>query len=125
MPLKLKNCLIIALLISSFSHTQTLKGIITINPLRGIGDNTVLSKKNKIPKYHSYTFSNNKSIQKLISTEGTTIDTVIVEHPNVDGLTMETTEININANKLIIYKDFINDVFRLEASQKNRNLVTE
>ncbi|WP_159021807.1 GLPGLI family protein [Formosa sp. L2A11] len=121
----MKYILILVLFTTTLNYSQTIKGIITINPLRGIGDNTVLSEKNKKPKYHSYSFSKNKSIQKLISNEGTTIDTIIVEHPEVDGLTMETTEININANKLIIYKDYINDMFRLEASQKNRNLVTE
>ncbi|WP_159021806.1 GLPGLI family protein [Formosa sp. L2A11] len=121
----MKKKFILIFLLSSFSYSQTLKGVITINPQHSLGDETELSEKGKKPIYTSYTFSNNKSIQKLISNEGTSIDTIIVEHPDVEGLTMKTTKAIIRSNKLIIYKDYINDVFRLEGEKKNRQLNTE
>ncbi|WP_299777069.1 GLPGLI family protein [uncultured Formosa sp.] len=121
----MKKLSLIILLTTSLNYAQTLKGIITINPLIGIGDETELSEKEKKPIYTSYTFSNNKSIQELISNESTSVDTIIVEHPDVEGLTMKTTKAIIRSNKLIIYKDYINDVFRLEGEKKNRQLITE
>lgn len=44
------------------SYSQTLKGILTQTPLKGIGDNTELSKKAAKPMTFSYVFSEKKSI---------------------------------------------------------------
>lgn len=121
----MKITLLITFFLSSFCYSQTVKGIISINPKKAVGDETELSEKAKKTMYHSYMFSNKISIQELISEEKTSIDTIIVEHEEVKGLTKETTKALIKSNKIIIFKDYTNSIIRYETSRKNRYLITE
>jgi GLPGLI family protein len=124
--MKMKNILYILLLIYSFSsHAQTIKGIITTNPKKSIGDETVLSDKAKKPFIYSYIYSNKISLQELISEETTTIDTIIVHHDEHKELKMETTKALIRPFKTIHFKDYKSNTYRFESSRKNRYLDTE
>ncbi|WP_103190710.1 GLPGLI family protein [Formosa algae] len=116
---------IIAIVMNSYSYAQTVKGIIYTTSLHAIEDVTELSEKAKTPRYSSYIYSNDKSIQELISVQETAIDVKFISHPESLGQFQETTSISLKPHKLITYKDYTNDVYRLEASRKNRDLITE
>lgn len=117
--------LLFFLLLSNLTYSQTLKGIITSNPKKGIGDETTLTKEAKQPMFYSYVFSDRTSKQELISKEETTIDTIIVHHEEYKELKMETTKSLIKPHKTIHFKDYKSNVYRFESSRKNRYLVTE
>lgn len=121
----IKNFFYLILFFSISSYSQTLKGIITTNPKQGIGDETELSEKTKIPMYYSYTFSDNKSIQELISKESTTIDTIFITDERIKNQKFETTLTVIKPYRVFHFKDFNNNVYRFESSRKNRNLINE
>ena len=121
----MKKPLYLLLLLSSFSFSQTIKGIITVNPKKGVGDETVLSEKAKKPIYYSYTYSNKVSIQEIISKEGTTIDSISVHHEENNELKMETTRATIRPFKSIHFKDYNSNIYRFESAKKNRYMATE
>ncbi|WP_157998027.1 GLPGLI family protein [Bizionia argentinensis] len=119
------NKFLVILFISTITYSQTVKGIITVNPKHAIGDNTELSEMAKKPMYHSYIYSNKISKQELISKEETIIDTILVQYEDHKELTQETTKALIKSNKIIYFKNFETNIYRLENSRKNRYLVTE
>ena len=121
----MKRLLYLLFFISTLSFSQTIKGIITVNPKKGVGDETVLSEKAKKPIYYSYTYSNKTSIQEIISKEETTIDTVTVHHEENKELTMETTRAIIRPFKSIHFKDYNSNTYRFESAKKNRYMSTE
>tara|TARA_R110000868_G_scaffold5985_4_gene34742 strand:- start:2732 stop:3445 length:714 start_codon:yes stop_codon:yes gene_type:complete len=121
----MKKTLFILYLFSTLCYSQTLKGIITQNPMAGIGDETELSEKAKKAMYYAYTFSNRISLQELISKEETSVDTVMVEHPEIKDLKKGSIMVNIRSTKTIYYKDYNTNVYRFESSRKNRYLITE
>ena len=123
--MKMKKPLYLILLLSSFSFSQTIKGIISINPKKGVGDETVLSEKARQPMYNSYLYSKKISSQELISKEETTIDTIIVHHEENKELKMETTKAVIRPFVLLRFKDYNANIYRLESSRKNRYMSTE
>ncbi|WP_016990355.1 GLPGLI family protein [Flavobacterium sp. ACAM 123] len=84
-------------------HSQTLKGILTNTPLQGVGDETELSKKAAKPMTFSYTYSQNKSIQNLISIEKSSIDTTYIEKY---GTKYQTTSTVNRPSSSTDYKDF-------------------
>lgn len=112
-------------LFSSFTYSQTLKGVFSVTPIKGIGDDTKLDDKSKKPMFFSYSYSNNKSIQELISKESTTIDTIFITDDRIKDKLFETTDIVIRPYKIIHFKDFGNKIYRLESSRKNEDLVNE
>lgn len=101
----MKKIILCIFLFSNFISAQTFKGVISINPKQGIGgDQTELSTKARKPIYHSYTFSKNISIQKLISEDETTIDTSYVQDERVKDQKLITTNTTIRDNETIEYK---------------------
>ncbi|MEZ4780237.1 MAG: GLPGLI family protein [Flavobacteriaceae bacterium] len=104
-----------------FSYSQTINGVITFNPIKAIGDDTVLSEKSKKPRHYSYIFSNKISEQKLISNEGTTIEHIFLD----ENTPFETEIINITPSNTIFYKNYNKNIFRLESTKKNENLIDE
>ncbi len=118
----MKNIVFFVLLLCQISYSQTLKGIISFNPQQGIGDSKKLLEKEKKPIYYSYSFSNDISMQELISIEGTTIDTSFIEN---QGVKFETTHTLIQAHQVNHFKDFKKNIYRFESSRKNKNLVIE
>jgi GLPGLI family protein len=101
--MKVKYFIFLLLLTSiNQAHSQTLKGIITETPLKGIGDETVLSKKAAKPMTFSYTYSQNKSIQNLISVEKSSIDTTYIEKY---GSKYETTSTVNRPSSITYYKN--------------------
>lgn len=121
--MNMKQVLIILFLISSLCHSQTLKGVITHNSLKGVGDDTELSEKSKKPIFFSYTYSNKISLIELISKEGTSIDTVFIELEGVKDTKFETISITIRPYKSIHYKNYNTNTFRFESSQNNKDLI--
>ena len=121
----MKHLLIILFFLSSFTHSQTLKGVISLSPKKGIGDDTELSEKAKKPMLFGYTYSNKISTQELLSSERTSIDTIFIEHERLKDVKFETTATTIRAHKAIHYKNYDSNIYRFESSTKNENLVTE
>ena len=121
----MKKTLYLLFLVSTFTFAQTIKGIITNSPLKGIGDATELSEKAKKVMYFSYVYSKKTSRQELISKEETTIDTVIITHDEYKDIKKETTKAVIRSFKTIYFKDYNEDIYRLESSRKNRYMTTE
>jgi GLPGLI family protein len=61
--MKIKYFLFLVFLSSiTQTYSQTVKGIITETPLKGVGDETTLSEKAAKPMTFSYTYLQNKSI---------------------------------------------------------------
>lgn len=102
MKIKLIILFFLTVLINQ-SYSQTLKGILTETPLKGIGDETELSKKAAKPMTFSYVFSEKKSIQNLISVEKTSIDTTYIEKY---GKKYETTSTVNRSSSITYYKNF-------------------
>ncbi len=121
----MKKYLYLLLLLSSFSYSQTLKGVFSVTPIKGIGDDTELDDKSKKPMFFSYIYSDNKSSQELISKESTTIDTIFITDDRIKDQLFETTDIVIRPYRTIHFKDFGNKIYRLESSRKNEDLVNE
>lgn len=118
----MKKILLITLFISSFSYSQTLKGIVSFNAKKSVSDETELSEKAKKPFIYSYIYSNQVSLQELISEEKTSVDTTIVEHSEVKGLTQETVQVINRPSKTSYYKNTETDVYRLMFSMNAKNV---
>lgn len=102
---------------------QTVRGVISRNPIRGVGDRTELRVEQKKPSFYAYTYSDGVSLLELVSEQGTTIDTAYVVNEKIKDTKFETMRASIKPHKMYYYKNFNTNVYRLEASKKNRNLV--
>lgn len=119
--MKTKHSFFILLFFCAFiCYSQTIKGIYTIQPLKGIGDTSELSERAKKPLYFSYTFSKNKSLQELIEGGGTYIDTIYNEYKEVPGEKFASKSVTNRAKKILYYKDFSISNYRVY-SEKNNN----
>lgn len=92
------------------SYCQSLKGIYIDQPLKGVGEETTLSKKGSKAMFYSYQYSNNKSIAQLISEEKTSVDTIYIEKYNQK---FETTHTVRRATSTTYYKDFTNGKYKV------------
>ena len=99
--------------------SQTLKGVYTIQPLKGVGDASELSERSKKPLYFIYTYSNNKSFQQLIDGSGTIIDTIYNEYKEVPGKKFASENVTIRPNDGFYYKDFKESNYRVFFNQNN------
>ncbi|WP_262885140.1 GLPGLI family protein [Algibacter sp. L3A6] len=116
-----KRCLLLLLVLLNFlTFAQTLKGIVTNTSVKGVGDDTELSDKAKKPTYYGYTYSNGVSLLKLISNEGTTIDTTFVGDEKLKDKGLETVYTYIKSHEENYYKNFNTNLYRLEVSNKNQ-----
>ncbi|MBD0824610.1 GLPGLI family protein [Aestuariibaculum marinum] len=111
------------LLLSNLAPAQAVEGIIIYKAIKGYGDQTELSEKAKKPNYFKYTFSNQKSLQELISKETTTKDTTYIDGKSRDAEKLATTQTVIRNHRAIYYKDFKANIYRLELSKKNAELI--
>ncbi|MBG6062465.1 GLPGLI family protein [Flavobacterium sp. CG_9.1] len=118
MKIKLVILFFLAVLINQ-SYSQTLKGILTETPLKGIGDETNLSKKAAKPMTFSYVFSEKKSIQNLISIEKSAIDTTYIEKY---GKKYETTSSVSRPTSLAYYKDLETKKYKVVATQEAKDV---
>ncbi|SHL59022.1 GLPGLI family protein [Flavobacterium xanthum] len=117
MTLKILTFLFLSMLINQ-TYSQTLRGIITETPLKGIGDETVLSKKAAKPMTFSYVYSANKSIQNLISIEKSSIDTTYIEKY---GEKYETTSSVSRPTSLAYYKNLERKKYKVVATQNDQD----
>ena len=117
MKIKLVILFFLAVLINQ-SYCQTLKGILTQTPLKGIGDNTELSKKAAKPMTFSYVFSEKKSIQNLISVEKSSIDTTYIEKY---GKKYETTSTVNRSSSITYYKNFDLKKYKVLFTRNEKN----
>ncbi|MBC5840960.1 GLPGLI family protein [Flavobacterium sp. F-380] len=99
-------------------HSQTLKGILTNIQLQGVGDETVLSKKASKPMTYSYTNSQNKSIQNLISIEKSSIDTTYIEKY---GNKYQTTSTVNRPSSITSYKDFEEKKYKIISTMNDKD----
>lgn len=109
-------------LICTSSWGQTIKGIYTINPLKGIGDATELTDIAKTPVYFSYIYNNKISLQQLQSVNLKTADTTFTE---AYGQIFQKTETVIRASTVTCYKNYENDIYRLDFNQNKKNTSIE
>ena len=107
---KKSTYIFILCLICTTSYCQILKGICISQPLKGVGEETTLSKKGSKPMFYSYQYSNNKSIAQLISIEKTSVDTIYIEKYNQK---FETTHTVRRASSIIYYKNFLNNIYKV------------
>lgn len=108
---KMKKITIIYLIfLSTITNAQTLKGIYITQNQTGIGGDSKISEKAKIPKLYKYTYSKNKSNLVLLNNGGKIIDTLKkkLEEYNFEYETVETT---ITASKVNYFKDFNKKVY--------------
>lgn len=109
----------VLLLFLNFTSAQTLKGILTETPLKGVGTETELSKKASKPMTYSYLFSGNKSIQHLISIEKSSIDTTYIEKY---GIKHESTSSVSRPTSLTRFKDFNLNKFKVVVTQDKNDI---
>ncbi|MFV8352305.1 GLPGLI family protein [Flavobacterium sp. XS1P32] len=118
MKIKLLLFLFLSILVDQ-SYGQTLKGILTETPLKGIGTETELSKKAAKPMTYSYVFSENKSIQNLISNEKSSIDTTYIEKY---GIKHQTTSSISRPSSFNRFKDFNLKKLKIVFTQDNKDI---
>lgn len=115
-----KLFLILFFVFFSNSYSQTLKGVYTIQPLKGVGDSSELDEKSKKPSFFSYVFSENKSLHELINREETSIDTVYKEYAEVPGEKFASIVKTIHPKDAFYYKDFKTYNYRVYFDQDNK-----
>jgi len=115
----MKKVFLLLFLLTIKSHTQTFKGIIILNPLKGIGDETKLSENAKKPIYFSYLYSNEISKQELISKEGNSFDLFL--NDTSKGLNFENGDIVIRPYSAVHYKNFSKNIYRFESEKIDQN----
>ena len=111
--------LVLLLLVSAASWSQTIKGVFTSTPLKGAGEQTELPESAKKPIYYTYIYSNGVSLQKMEALKKIEIDTVNIESL---GRINQRTDSLINATNLFHYKNLKEDVYRLDFNQNNRDI---
>lgn len=97
----------------STCFSQTLKGVYTLQSLKGIGDSSELTERAKKPMYYSYIYSKNISLQELIDGGGTTVDTVYNEYKEAPGEKFASENITIRPNRAFTYKDLTTSNFKI------------
>lgn len=118
----MKKILFLLFLNLSISYSQTIEGIITVSPLKSVGDETSLSEKAKGTIYYNYIYSNQISKQELISKTNTSIDTILVDDRGLNDLPSEKIEVIIKAHKAVHYKNYAINIYRLENERLDENL---
>lgn len=119
----MKNIVYLLLFLQFCASAQTLRGVVTKENIRGYGDKTELSAEAKKLSYYQYQYSNGASLLELISEQGTKIDTSWVKDDRVKEGKLETTTATIKSHSSYHYKNFKTNVYRLEFSTKDRNLI--
>lgn len=109
----------IFILICTSSWSQTVKGIFTVNALKGTGDDTELSDLAKKPRYFSYIHSNKTSIQKSQLNDKIPVDSTAFE---VNGETHYRKISVVNAINLFYYKNYTEDVYRVDYTIQNKDV---
>lgn len=100
-----KNSLLFFLLLITSVNAQTLKGLYISQSLEGLGDDTVLNEKSKIPSIYEYVYSNGSSLQTLVTPGKTTIDTIRKKNEKYDFIE-ESTVRTERVEKGSIFKNF-------------------
>jgi GLPGLI family protein len=120
MKIKLVVLFFLSVLLNQ-SYSQTLKGIVTETPLKGVGDETELSKKAAKPMTFSYVYSEKKSIQNLISVEKSSIDTTYIEKY---GTKYQTTSTVNRSSSITYYKNFDSKKYKVlfTRNEKDTNI---
>lgn len=113
----LKTFIIVFFLCAS-GWSQTVKGIYTLNPIKGSGEETELSEIAKKPIYFSYIYSNKSSLQKSQSRDKIVVDTSYTESY---GKTFQRIDTVVHATNLFYYKNYEEDVYRVDYSQNNQD----
>jgi hypothetical protein len=116
----MKKTFLLLFLFTASLNAQTIKAIYATQPLSGLkdGEKTEKYKEQKKPILFSYTFSKNKSLQKLIVTQKSSIDTIYIDH---FGKKFETTKTNIVPTTEYYYKDFIVNKYKSLNTIDGRN----
>ncbi|TDE03688.1 GLPGLI family protein [Flavobacterium sandaracinum] len=110
---------IVLILFFNFTTAQTLKAILIEKPIKGIGDETTLSDKALKPMIFSYLYSENKSIQNLISNEKSSIDTTYIEKY---GIKHQTTSSISRPSSFNRFKDFNLKKLKIVFTQDNKDI---
>lgn len=108
--MKTNIILLFFILFSTQIYAQNLKGIFTRQQLKSNGDNTVLPEKAKKPETFSYIYSQKKSIQRLISVQKSSSDTIYIEKYGDKIATTSTVHLS---SAVINYKDFDSKIYKV------------
>lgn len=114
--------LIVLSLLSFNCFAQTVKGIYTSQPLKAIGEDNEQKELSGIAKkatYFSYIYSNKSSLQRTQTTDEIAIDSTSFE---VNGETFYRTNRVINPTNLFYYKNYNEDVYRVDYTVNNKDI---
>lgn len=122
MYMKTNMTLLVFILFSIQTYSQSLKGIYTRQTLKASGG--TLSEKAKKPETFSYVYSQKKSIQTLISVQKSLTDTTYIEKY---GNKIPTTTTIRLSSAVINYKDFDSKTYKVLQTNdgKDVNIKTE
>lgn len=101
---------------------QSIKGIYSITPLKGVGDESELSERAKTPMYFSYLYSDKVSLQQMQSANLKSVDTTYGEMKGEMFLKIDTL---IRPSRVTVYKDFKRNLYRLELDQNREKVSLE
>lgn len=107
--------IVFSLLISTFVYSQTINGVYVQYSFMGIENQNEIKlfEKAKNPKVYSYTYSKKKSIQKLLITQESSVDSIFT---NLFGKkVLSSVQIISVPSETTYYKDFKNNIFLFES----------
>jgi len=111
-----KILLFILLSLTELIHGQSLTGTLVEKHIKAVGDK-ILEERELTPIFFSYIYSQNKSIQKLISEDISSIHYKLAEH-----------SFQIMEDEFVMpyyrtyYKDFKENIYKLSSKSKNSEL---
>lgn len=108
------------LLFISNCYSQSLKGVYTIQALKGIGDSEKLSSTAKKPLYFSYIHAKNKSLQELIDGGGVFVDSLYNDYDEAPGEKFVSKIVTISPDKAFVYKDFTSSTYKVFFDQDKK-----
>lgn len=100
------------------NYAQTLNGTFTQQFLKGVGKETTLSQKGSKAMSFSYQYSNNKSITKLTSEEGSSTDIIYGEK---FGQTYATTRNVIRPSAIVYFKNFTTNSYKVLTTKDGKD----
>lgn len=99
--------------------SQSIKGEVVQRYLIFSGEGSSLTERQKEPKIFSYVYSNKKSLQKLISKDKSSIETIFKDY---NGAILPTENTLISESEQNFYKDFENDIYKLVSTTNGVDL---
>lgn len=117
--MKKLSSLILLCFISNSVFPQSVKGVLVQEFISSIGNDTILTKKEKTPLLFDYRYSQGLSVQNLITTNKSSIGIIFKEQ---NGTIAPIENKIISPINLVFYKDFSRDIFMYISTTDNTDL---